>query len=455
MLGKKAGRALAFFTVAALIGDGFLNTPKALAQGKNPYKAVSNKDADGDGKVSLEEWPKSKAIFRKIDKDKDGFLSPEDFAKHWGIPLPQRRAAASAGGKKKAKPGAGPGCPEQSVERADTPYVIEKNRPTCAFTGTTLFVDSAATPVIVEMDMSGNVVWRHDPGSGDTTRCNRVGNCETVNGPLVPMDVTRLANGNTLYGAKRNGLYEVNAAGKVVWKHMDGQASHDVDRLPNGNTLYARGWVGKGEDHLREVTPDGTIVWSWNGLKQYDRDPYGGVEDQGWIHVNAATRMPNGNTWISLRNFDIFVEVDRAGNVVREVKLPLPGTKISKKDRERTSSTFKLVAPHDPEVAANGNLLIPHAGVGGLLVETDPSGTKIIFQKRFRRGKQRIYHIRDANRLPNGNILITSASRLVEINARGRVVWQMKHSELAEKVKNDNQFFKAIRIAPDGTAYGG
>lgn len=449
------GWLLIFFTLIAFFGDGILHTPKAFAQGKDPYKAVSSKDKNGDGKISLEEWPRSKAIFRKLDKDKDGFLSPEDFAKHWGIPLPRSDATASASGIEMTKRDDKSACPEQPIEQADSPYTIEKNSPNCAFNGTTLFVDNAAAPVIIEMDMSGKVVWRHDPGRGDTTRCNQAGNCETVNGPLVPMDATRLPNGNTLYGAKRNGLYEVNSAGKVVWKHMDDQASHDVDRLANGNTLYARGWVSKGDDHLREVSPDGKIVWSWNGLKQYDRNPYNNVEDQGWIHVNAATRMTNGNTWISLRNFDLLVEVDRTGNVVREVKLPLPGTKINNKDRERTSSTFKLVAPHDPEVATNGNLLIPHAGIGGLLVETDPSGTEIMFQKRFKRGKQRIYHIRDANRLPNGNILITSASRLVEINARGLVVWQMKHSDLAEKVKNEKQFFKAIRIAPDGTAYGG
>ena len=301
--------------------------------------------------------------------------------------------------------------------------------------------------------MNGKVVWQHDPGSGNIVRC-REGKCKTEYSPLEPMDVTRLANGNTLYVASRNGIYEVNSAGEVVWKHMDDKASHDVDRLKNGNTLYARGWVEKGEDHLREVNSDGKTVWSWNAMEQYNRNPYGSIEDQGWIHVNAATRMPNGNTWISLRNFDIFAEVDPSGNVVREVKLPLPGSKINEKDRKRHAKNFKLVAPHDPEIQANGNLLIPHAGVGGLLIETDPSGESISFQKRFRRPSN-VYHIRDANRLPNGNILIASATRLVEITARGQIVWQMKRSNLGDRVKNAKQFFKAIRIAPDGTAYGG
>ncbi|MBT5498472.1 MAG: hypothetical protein HOK54_22270 [Alphaproteobacteria bacterium] len=336
---------------------------------------------------------------------------------------------------------------------SDGEYIIEKYSSSCAFGGTTLFADNAATPKISEIDMNGKVVWQHDPGSGNIVRC-REGKCKTEYSPLEPMDVTRLANGNTLYVASRNGIYEVNSAGEVVWKHMDDKASHDVDRLKNGNTLYARGWVEKGEDHLREVNSDGKTVWSWNAMEQYNRNPYGSIEDQGWIHVNAATRMPNGNTWISLRNFDIFAEVDPSGNVVREVKLPLPGSKINEKDRKRHAKNFKLVAPHDPEIQANGNLLIPHAGVGGLLIETDPSGESISFQKRFWRPSN-VYHIRDANRLPNGNILIASATRLVEITARGQIVWQMKRSNLGDRVKNAKQFFKAIRIAPDGTAYGG
>lgn len=100
-------------------------------------------------------------------------------------------------------------------------------------------------------------------------------------------------------------------------------------------------------------------MWSWNAMEQYWRNPCGSIEDQGWIHVNAATRMPNGNTWISLRHFDIFAEVNPSSNIVQQVKRPLPGTKINEKDLERHAKNFKLVALHDPELQAHGNLLIP------------------------------------------------------------------------------------------------
>ena len=74
----------ALIFLAAFSGVIVLSSSYASAQGQDPYRVVSSKDNSGDGKVSLEEWPKSKAIFKRIDKDKHGFLSPANFAKHLG-----------------------------------------------------------------------------------------------------------------------------------------------------------------------------------------------------------------------------------------------------------------------------------------------------------------------------------------------------------------------------------
>ena len=401
-------------------GQGGAGGQSARGAAPNPAQIFRHQDANGDGVVSRDEFRGPPPKFDSLDADGDGFLSAGE--------LPG--GAQGAGGQ----PGAGQACPEQPGIQADSPYIIEKNSPDCAFAGTTLFADAASVPPkIVEIDMNGQVVWQHVLPRNNTTICKKT-KCKTTYGPMTPTDVTRLENGNTLIVTKFNGIFEVDRTGKVVWEYIDNKASHDVDRLPNGNTLYVRGFVQKGEDHIREVTPEGKVVWSWNGLKQYDRKPYASIEDEGWMHANAVTRMPNGNTWISLRNFDIFAEVDRAGNLVREVKLPLPGSMINPsapRPRKQPENTFRLVCPHDPEVESNGNILIPHS-CNGLLVETDSSGTRITFQKRFKM-TEGIAHIRDANRLPNGNILITSGTRLVEITAQGQVIWQMKHSKLGDR----------------------
>jgi predicted TIM-barrel fold metal-dependent hydrolase len=53
--------------------------------------AVKKKDRNGDGKVSLDEWPKSEFIFNKIDLDGDGYITAEEFAIKWGmLPAPSQ-----------------------------------------------------------------------------------------------------------------------------------------------------------------------------------------------------------------------------------------------------------------------------------------------------------------------------------------------------------------------------
>ena len=51
----------------------------ALAQGKNPKKAIKKFDRDGDGKVSRDEWKRDSSIFGEIDTDGDGFLTLKEF----------------------------------------------------------------------------------------------------------------------------------------------------------------------------------------------------------------------------------------------------------------------------------------------------------------------------------------------------------------------------------------
>ncbi|NQW00186.1 MAG: EF-hand domain-containing protein [Rhodospirillales bacterium] len=77
--------------VMLVSGPVFLLAPACQAQSqKDPVKAVARRDADGDGKISRGEWDKSGKAFNKIDKDGDGFLSADDFAKHWGVALPEK-----------------------------------------------------------------------------------------------------------------------------------------------------------------------------------------------------------------------------------------------------------------------------------------------------------------------------------------------------------------------------
>ena len=58
--------------------------------------------------------------------------------------------------------------------------------------------------------------------------------------------------------------------------------------------------------------------------------------------------------------------------------------------------------------------------------------------------------MRDADRLPNGNTLITTASRLVEITKEGEIVWELKLklTEFQPSQMPKIGLYKAERIAP-------
>ena len=72
--------------VSLAVGLGIIFSSSVWA--KDPNMAVSMKDSNGDGKVSLDEWDKPEFIFNKIDFNGDGFITAEEFAKKWGIPMP-------------------------------------------------------------------------------------------------------------------------------------------------------------------------------------------------------------------------------------------------------------------------------------------------------------------------------------------------------------------------------
>ena len=65
-----------------LVGIVLLITSLAAAQDSQPnpsWEIMRKHDADGDGKVSLSEYPRGENIFRRIDRDGDGYLTERDF----------------------------------------------------------------------------------------------------------------------------------------------------------------------------------------------------------------------------------------------------------------------------------------------------------------------------------------------------------------------------------------
>jgi len=285
--------------------------------------------------------------------------------------------------------------------------------------GTTLLRDhhNPERPRIIEINMLGEIVWEYILPQ----------NLQQYTNP--GFDVEPLSNGNILFALPRKGVYEINRDGKTVWSYLTGKISHDADRLPNGNTIFAFGaYDGKSDAQVTEINQKGEIIWSWHAKDYFDKPPYQNVSIEGWTHTNAVTRLSNGNTLISPRNFHVVVEVDPQGAVVR-----LIGEGI-------------LKAQHDPEILANGNMLLANHGKPHRAIEIDSETGNIVWQSRG--FPKKANPVRDANRLPNGNTLITGTTEIVEVTQELEVVWKLVLNKLMDEANvRARGFYKAERIS--------
>jgi len=309
-------------------------------------------------------------------------------------------------------------------------YYIDIYSPSEAYPGTTLFTDShdEENLKIVEVDMNGEIVWEY------TVPQNIIRN------PTVGFEAELISNGNILFVLSNSGIYEINRDGDIVWSHLDTNVSHDADRLQNGNTLYVFGnYDLKSDSQVKEITTDGNIVWEWKAVDYLNVPPYDTLSRQGWTHTNSVTRLSNGNTIISPRNFNITIEVNPQGNIIWQQDW------IDLYDTGYIDGSD----PHDPEIQTNNHLVVclqwesPYQ-----VVEIDRATNQPVWEYH----RDNLRTPRDSDRLPNGNTLIvgvmedTHDAVIFEVNQRKEIVWQLKIKD-TPVVNSPGWFFKAQRIS--------
>ncbi|TFG22030.1 MAG: DUF1349 domain-containing protein [Promethearchaeota archaeon] len=251
------------------------------------------------------------------------------------------------------------------------------------------------------VDPSGIEIWDHSFGDWFQT-----------------CDAEILPNGNYLYCygqilGQKSYVFEMTPDREIVWNYTiyetEWQLIHDADKLPNGNVLIA----DTSQDRIIEVDVDHNIVWEWNCA---DHLPYEGSIPYDWTHLNDADRLPNGNTLITLRNFDTVVEVNPAGEIVWAY-----GPLIYDISEDPNNHTI-LWGPHNSDRLSNGNTMIADSR-NHRIIEVNPAG-EIVWE--LNTSHIDLLWPRDCDKLPNGNILITDSynHRIIEVNSTYDIVWE-------------------------------
>ena len=176
----------------------------------------------------------------------------------------------------------------------------------------------------------------------------------------------------------------------VKWEHPAGNI-HEAHRLPNGNVLFADGGV-------TEVTPDKKIVFRY--------EPPEGKEG-----TCTCQRLPNGNTLIGENFSGIVKEISPEGTVAFELQ-----TQFKTNDQHHRMRVVKKLE--------NGHYLVCHSG-DHLVREYTPKG-----ETAWEYATPNIAFC--AERLKNGNTMISSLDQVAEVSPDGKIVWEFKKSELPE-----------------------
>jgi len=258
------------------------------------------------------------------------------------------------------------------------------------------------------------------------------------------------------------------------------------------HTLPAVADVTLEDDRLIEVAPDGRIVWEWTAGEHIDA--FGFAPDAraaikaaadvnaarasfDWLHVNSATYLgPNrwfdagdrrfapNNVLISSRQASLLAIVARDGKIVWQLGPDFSATEELKKIRQIIGQHHAHLIPKG--LPGAGNLLVfdnggssgygfagPIApdGVGAFaratsrVLEIDP----VTLALKWSYAAPRFFstNISSAQRLPNGNTLITEGAggRMFEVTNDGTIVWEYMNPLFAGP-RQSNDVYRAYRL---------
>jgi hypothetical protein len=258
-----------------------------------------------------------------------------------------------------------------------------------------------------------------------------------------------------------------------MWQYSDVLVHHDVDLLPDGSLLLLYQYVietpeaeysPRITDGIRIVDPStNDILWDWRAEDYISLDEYCTLcmtkkipKGYDWLHTNAVTfrQEPQGDAiYVNFRNINRICKIDvTSGEILWSLG---DGGDLGE---------GLFCHAHDPQFLPNGNILLfdnrlhqdsnPEDGLSRVIeIAFDPGigYAEIVWEYA---GESPFYssHGGDADRLPNGNTLITDAAngRIIEITPEKETVWEYKLNPYQEIYQSERlETWSCTRVQPN------
>jgi hypothetical protein len=247
---------------------------------------------------------------------------------------------------------------------------------------------------------------------------------DSVGGSAWFFDVDPLPNGNLLVSSPRAGdtvVFELNPETQErVWQERFNMTdTHDVAYLGDDRIAIAnmREWNASAEVSDDRIViynrSTGEFTWEWYFKNHFPESTDGGYNDD-WSHVNDVDPVGEDRLLLSPRNFDQALVVDIES---KEIVERLGSDDDYDVMREQHNPDWLLSENGTPTILvadSGNNRVVEYAKEDGEWVRTWEVGTGSLTWPR------------DADRLPNGNTLVTDTlnHRVMELTPTGEVVWE-------------------------------
>lgn len=263
---------------------------------------------------------------------------------------------------------------------------------------------------VVGVGPQGDVRWVHRGEDIDVTWFYDV---DPINGSNLL--ITGINPGETI-------IYEWNPqTDEIVWsEQFDLDDTHDVDVINSDELLIAtmRNYnesTGRNNDGVLIYNrTKSEFVWEWRFRDHYPADGGGSYTDD-WTHVNDVDKIGPGQYLVSNRNFNQVIVINRSTGAIED--------RLGADDDRET-----LFEQHNPQY------LRGQSGTPTILVADSENDRAVEYAKTdgtwtrtwLLGSGNSLNWPRDADRLPNGNTLVTDTlnHRVIEVTPSGEIVWE-------------------------------